>query len=141
MSIKYRLYSELEIDSLCDLMMQLGYEHCEESLSKNVAEIRKRGGEVFVAELDGKVIGCAGAIIDVRLAEGSSGEIVSVVVDSDYRGKGIGAGLIRQSEHWLKSKVTKIRIRSNALRAEAPEFYGSLGYSLQKSQSVFRKDV
>ncbi len=141
MTIIYKTFSETEITSLCELIKQLGYEHSETSLQDNVKAVRNNGGEVFVAELDGKIIGCASAIIDIRLAAGKSGEIVSVVVENAFRGKGIGTALIRECESWLKNTVSIIRIRANTKRTEAPSFYGSLGYTLQKHQSIFMKNL
>ncbi len=122
-------------------MAQLGYEHSEESLAKNISAVRGSGGEVFVAELSGRVCGCVSAIIDVRLAAGTNGEIVSLVVDEASRGRGVGKGLVSTAENWLKDHTNVIRIRANVIREQAHEFYKNLGYSLSKTQVVFSKNV
>ena len=120
-------------------MDQLGYDHSEESLSANISAVREQGGEVFVAEVDGNVRGCVSAIIDVRLAEGIKGEIVSLVVSGEARGQGLGKGLILEAEKWLSGKVRVIRVRANALREQSHLFYESLGYSREKTQAVLIK--
>ena len=47
--------------------------------------------EYLIAELDGKIIGCAGAEINLNAAE-----IQTVSVDPDYHGRGIGTKLFAQ---------------------------------------------
>lgn len=103
--------------------------------------MRAQGGEVLVAELGGVVVGCINAIIDIRLAEGKSGEIVSLVVSEGHRGMGIGKALVKTAESWLSSRCDNIRVRANAIRRDAHEFYRSLGYQEIKSQKVFTKNV
>ncbi|MCA9920429.1 MAG: hypothetical protein KC445_20880, partial [Anaerolineales bacterium] len=63
-----------------ELLQALGYDLAISNMAENVREIRARGGEVFVAERNGRLVGCVAAIIDVRLGGGICGEIVSLVV-------------------------------------------------------------
>ncbi len=137
----YRTFKESEIKSLIKLMAQLGYEHSKESLLNNVNSVRRAGGEVFVAEVSGSVCGCISAIIDVRLAEGVKGEIVSLVVNESARGKGIGKGLVVTAEKWLSHSTSEIRVRANAIREQAHFFYKNMGYSLNKQQVILIKNV
>lgn len=94
---------------------------------------------MFVAEVAGEVLGCVSAIIDARLAEGLKGEIVSLVVSEEARGKGLGKGLIREAENWLSGNVSIIRVRANALRERSHLVYESLGYRKEKSQVILLK--
>jgi len=137
----YRKFKESDIKNTVELMAQLGYEHTEESLAHNIEAVRSAGGEIFVAELSGLVCGCVSAILDIRLAAGVNGEIVSLVVDESSRGKGIGKGLVISAEEWLKKRTPNIYIRANVIREEAHLFYKELGYSLSKTQAVFKKNV
>ncbi|MBN0986691.1 hypothetical protein [Amphritea pacifica] len=78
------------------LMKQLGYDHTMDSLAANVRRVKTCEGEVFVAEVNGKVVGVISAIMDVRLAEGVSGEIVSLVVSDQIKGvKALFAFVVR----------------------------------------------
>lgn len=122
-------------------MNQLGYQHTLNSLTHNMELIRAREGEIFIAEIDSAIVGVIAAIIDVRLAEGEVGEIVSLVVSELFRGKGIGKALIQHAEHWLMARVDHIRVRANQKRHQAHAFYQSLGYSINKSQVVMEKSV
>ena len=97
--------------------------------------------EVFVAKIHDRVVGCVGAIIDVRLATGISGEIVSLVVSEPHRGNGIGRGLVEVAESWLTQRVVKIRVRANSIRSEAHAFYLKMGYQESKTQKIFEKYV
>ncbi|NYS61246.1 hypothetical protein [Vreelandella salicampi] len=83
MNPTYRKYKPEDLQTLVLLMAQLGYDHSEKTLLDNIVALREKGGEVFVAEVAGTVRGCVSAIIDVRLAEGVKGEIVSLVVSED----------------------------------------------------------
>ncbi|MGI1670863.1 MAG: GNAT family N-acetyltransferase [Neptuniibacter sp.] len=120
-------------------MQQLGYSQSEQSLLANIAAVRKAGGEIFIAENSGKVLGCVCAIIDVRLAEGKQGEIVSLVVSEDHRGLGLGKGLVSNAENWLFQRTDIIRVRANHMRTEAHKFYQGMGYEEVKSQKVLTK--
>jgi len=137
----YRKYSENDTKALIQLMGQLGYSHSEKTILKNVSSVRKMGGEVFVAEVSGKVLGCVSAIIDARLAEGENGEIVSLVVSEASRGHGLGKGLTLEAEKWLSERVSSIRVRANSLREEAHLFYESLGFKKAKTQAILVKNV
>lgn len=139
--IYIRTFLEQDQAVLKTLMAELGYERTEKELSGTVRQIRQRGGEVFVAENDGNVIGCICALLDIRLAAGTCGEIVSLVVKEGCRGAGVGKKLVAHAETWLSERVEKIRLRANTRRTEAHGFYSSLGYEEKKTQKIFVKNV
>lgn len=139
MNIIYREFKENDTLALSTLLEELGYEIDGNTLRGRVNEIRDVGGEVIVAELNGEVVGCINAIIDIRLAEGKSGEVVSLVVSNMHRGFGIGKGLVQSAESWLSNRCEKIRVRANIVRSEAHDFYKSIGYHELKSQKIFTK--
>ena len=122
-------------------MHELGYPLNEEELLFNIDIINQRNGIILVAELGGNVVGCLSAVINVSLAEGMFGEIVSLVVLNRYRRLGIGKCLMIKAENWLKPQVEKIRIRANSIRLEAHKFYKSLDYKEVKTQKSFIKFV
>jgi ribosomal protein S18 acetylase RimI-like enzyme len=138
-SVIYRTYRSSDLDALLILISELGYEQGKQTLIRNIDFLRKAGGEVFVVEKDKAVCACVSAIIDIRLAEGVCGEIVSLVVAEKARGLGLGKGLCQHAENWLFKRVDKVRIRANSIRSKALEFYRSLGYEEIKTQSVLVK--
>lgn len=141
MTIVYREFKDADQAGLVSLMSELGYEVDHDALCHRISGIRAQGGEVLVAELGGVVVGCVNAIIDIRLAEGKFGEVVSLVVSQDHRNMGVGKALVKGAEHWLSSRCDIIRVRANAIRGEAHAFYRLLGYEEIKSQKVFAKNM
>lgn len=141
MTMIYRKYSKADSATLASLMLALGYDVDHNTLLNRIDDIRAHGGDVLVAEMDGAVIGCINPIIDIRLAEGKAGEIVSLIVSEEYRGLGVGKALVNNAESWLSSRCNIIRIRANTVRDEAHNFYNALGYQELKSQKVFIKHV
>ena len=64
------------------------------------------GDTVFVAESDGRVIGC----ISIHTCEpfhrcSRAGRITALVVDADYRSQGIGRALVEMAEKFCESKM------------------------------------
>lgn len=136
--MNYRSIQENDFSALSQILFQLGYEVSASSIAERVNLIYQMGGDIFVAENEDEIIGCVQALIDVRLAEGRVGEIVSLVVLEIYRGKGIGKDLVRRAEEFLlSSNCQTIRIRANKKRVKAHQFYQSQGYKEKKEQKVF----
>lgn len=133
------IYSE----QVSGLLNQVGYNVDKDELPDRIQKIRENDkGTVFLAVAEEKVVGCIHTMIVPRLAEGTCGEVVSLVVDESMRGKGIGKLLLDKSINWLKSRgQTKVRIRCNTIREEAHKFYSHLGYTEKKSQKVFEKNI
>ena len=141
MHSQHRSYRERDLISLQKLMSELGYHVESDELKNNVKGIHEKGGEIIVRELNGEVVASVCVLIDARLAEGIYAEIVSLIVSEKVRGKGIGAGLLKEAEKWAAQRVSKIRVRANVVREAAHRFYTDQGYMLTKSQKIFIKNV
>jgi GNAT superfamily N-acetyltransferase len=139
--VSYQKIDITECDKLKPLIHQLGYNLESFDIENNINEIRQRGGEVFVARVNEEVIACINAIIDVRLAAGRNGEIVTLVVLEQYRGKGVGKALLATAEAWLAERVATIRVRTNTVRVRAQQFYLTAGYQELKTQKIFIKNL
>ena len=137
----YRPFQTQDAAEVIGLMTQLGYEFGVDTLISRIADIRKNRGEVIVAEHENKIVGCVNMIIDIRLAEGTTGEIVSLIVTKESRGTGLGKGLVDVAEQWLQARCTHIRVRANTVRHKALKFYQSHGFTLIKSQQVLIKKI
>lgn len=73
---------------------------------------------------------------------GARPEILSVVVDSQVRSQGVGSALVKACEEWARGRgFSRIRVRSNAKRERAHAFYIREGYTQEKQQAVFEKDL
>ncbi len=139
--VEYQAVSLIDSSKLQPLLKQLGYDRSVTLIESNIREIRDRGGEVFIARCGSEIVGCIAAIIDVRLAAGKQGEIVTLVVMDRFRQKGIGAQLLRCAEQWLSPQVSSIRVRANATREKAHQFYIHMGYTESKTQKIFSRKL
>jgi ribosomal protein S18 acetylase RimI-like enzyme len=126
---------------LQNLMLELGYSVDLQQLNININEIYKKGGEIIIAEKNGKTIGSVCVLIDARLAEGVYAEIVSLIVSENVRGQGIGKELVKEAEVWASKSVNKIRVRANEVRSSDKAFYKNQGYKELKTQKIFIKEV
>lgn len=129
--------------SIADLCAQLGYKSSKEDIEQRLKKVMDDNRDVvFVAEADGKVIGWLQVVIKSTIESGSFAEIVGLVVDRDYRGKGMGKNLVKRAEDWAKEMEQRsLRVRTNILREDAPLFYQSLGFVEIKKQRVFDKSL
>jgi GNAT superfamily N-acetyltransferase len=134
-----RQYQQDDLAKLQILMLELGYSVDLTVLGENIGEIYKKGGEIFITEIDGDVVGSVCVLIDARLAEGVYAEIVSLIVSKNIRGQGVGKELVKEAENWAKTRVNKIRVRANEVRTLAHTFYKNQGYEEIKTQKVFIK--
>ncbi len=86
---------------------------------------------LYVAELDGAVIGTCQTIITMSLpGRGSSSMVIEAVqTRSDLRGQGIGAKMITFCIEDAKRRgVRLVQLTSNAARKDAHRFYERLGF-------------
>lgn len=138
-----RVIQRDDLPALAELLGQLGYTISLKTLIERV-ELICAGSEstLLVAANNDHIVGCVQAMIDRRLAEGSYGEVVSLVVDQAERGKGTGRKLVEGAEAWVLNKGYKrMRVRSNAMRDKAHHFFEKLGFSELKSQKIFTKSL
>lgn len=125
------------------LCLDLGYEATEAEIHERFARLSSReDNQVWVAELDGVVVGwvhCHG----VHLLEAPPAiEIGGIVVSAAHQGKGLGKQLLRACEAWAAQLAyPRIRLRSGAHRVEAHAFYRHLGYQQLKTSHSFALEL
>lgn len=95
-------------------------------------QLRRRNAAVFVAELDGKVVGDIMVQVNklprlfVHDKEAYIGEIV---VDGRHRGKGIGTMLLKEGERWAKKKkMYSIALTVHTANQDALSVYRKSGF-------------
>ena len=127
-----------DAEAICDLLDQLGYARSVADIAQHLAALDDKAVILVAAAADGQIVGCLQALVDNRLAEGQRGEIVSLVVAASMRGQGIGAALVAAAAQWLLERgIGRMRVRCNAVRDQAHQFYERLGFQLTKTQKVF----
>jgi GNAT superfamily N-acetyltransferase len=128
-----------EIARLC---LQLGNQIRVEQVEDRLEKInQEKDSVIFLYVMDNLICGWVHVfgkcIIQLEYAE-----IGGLVVDTEYRGKGIGKNLMRKAEEWAMEKgYSEIRLRSGGHRKEAHTFYKSIGYENIKWQEVFSRKL
>jgi GNAT superfamily N-acetyltransferase len=95
---------------------------------------------VFVAEIEGRVVGWIHCAEQELLEAGQRCEILGLIVDPAYRGQGLGRALVGAAERWaLNRGLRQLSVRSNVVRAESHPFYEHLGFVRAKTQHAYRR--
>jgi len=98
--------------------------------------------DVFVAELDGKVVGMCSLHMFISTVQGGyAGVVEDVVVDEDYSGMGIGGMMLDHIEKYAKSEgVSRIQLMVDQGNDNAIAFYKKQGWTETKYVG-FRKYI
>jgi len=89
-------------------------------------EIRKKGGDIFFAELDGKIVGTCSL-----LASEDSLELGKMAVTESARGKGVGEVLAKEAiERAKKMGSHKLMLVTNSRLVPAMRLYEKLGFQV-----------
>lgn len=139
MSYIIRTATVADAASIARLSGQLGYPANEETVVENLHQLRENNtGEVWVCEQNSTV---AGFLYGQQLIDLSSGiyyEVMALVVDENYRSRGIGAEMMKVVIAKCKSeKINQLVLRSRTTRKDAHRFYEKLGFVEIKEQKVF----
>ncbi|MFC5403629.1 GNAT family N-acetyltransferase [Cohnella soli] len=133
---KATLSDSLEIARLSS---QLGYPVDVTQLEKRLQFISTHSDHImYVMESNYVLSGWIHANVRFLIESPPFVEIAGLVVDSAFRGNGIGKRLVLACEQWAaESGFTKIRVRTNQIRSDAVQFYNRIGFTNNKSQYVF----
>jgi GNAT superfamily N-acetyltransferase len=142
--IEVRLAKLGDVTAIAGLAGELGYPSTAEQVRHRLAAIEKDPRHAtFVAALMGnEVIGWIHLSEDHSPGSDPRAEIRNLVVDSRFRSAGAGRLLVERGEQWARERgLAAIGLHSNIIRERAHAFYLRLGYSITKSQIVFRKTL
>lgn len=134
-----RLADPRDAQEVATLMTQLGYEITSSMIEKKFTEFSNAPiDEVFVAEMEGRIVGVISChITSLFHQEGSSGRITSLVIDLRHQGSGVGRSLVREAESFfLSSGCVKSEVTSSEHRPEAHAFYESCGYKQDEHRFI-----
>jgi GNAT superfamily N-acetyltransferase len=123
---------------------QLGYPSTEREVHAFLLSLMNDDDHaVFVADSGAETaIGWVHVFRTKRVFTDAFAEVGGMIVDERFRGEGTGTELLKAAESWAReAKCPVLRIRSNVIRDQAHGFYLGLGYSLEKSQRVFERDL
>ena len=99
--------------------------------------------KVLVAEsAQGTLLGWIHGFLSQLIESDYRVEIGGLVVDPVARRQGVGRELVETLTAWAREhEAIEISVRCRDDRADAHQFYESLGYRCTKTQKVFRKRV
>ena len=140
-AVSIRRVREEDATAVAELNTQLGYPAPADEVRDRLAAIAKtRTQAVFVACLDGKVVGWIDVAITFHLQSEPFALIGGLVVKDGYRGMRIGRRLCEAAEQWAQDQgLRTVRVTSRSTRTDAHRFYLRDGYSEVKTSRVFEK--
>ena len=122
---------------------EMGYPFPLEATLDKLEKLLRRGSDkIYVATIDGAVVGYVHANdYDVIYAPHMK-NIMGIAVAREHKHKGIGKALLQQVELWAADTgATGIRLVSGAARTGAHDFYRRCGYSGDKEQLNLKKKL
>jgi GNAT superfamily N-acetyltransferase len=136
-----RIATATDAPRLAELSGALGYAADPLTMAERLERLLHRTGDmVVVAEIESNVVAWVHAAEQELLESGRRCEILGLVVDSAYRGHGIGRALVSVVEDWaFRRGLRQVSVRSNTARTESHPFYERLGYVRAKTQHAYRK--
>jgi len=139
MEISVRQISQQDAASITILCQQLGYSLTRQEILQNIiAVLGSKDHDAFVAVYDNKVVGWIGLAETIMIESLPFCEINGLVIDENYRFKGIGKLLVEKAKQWAREKGRNtVRLRCNVKRTEAHLFYRHLGFKETKQQTNF----
>ncbi|MDA8137372.1 MAG: GNAT family N-acetyltransferase [Desulfobacteraceae bacterium] len=98
---------------------------------------------VMAAEADGSVVGMGTAQLLISTAEGGPVALVEdIVVESQWRGKGIGRQLLDALEAWAWSHgATRLQLLADRTNFSALDFYDHIGWRPTRMVCLRRKQI
>jgi len=137
--ILIRAAKESDGPEIARLSDQLGYPSTEQQMKNRVDFLVTQSDHVvLVAENGTGLIGWIHLTVRHLIESDPFVEINGIVVDSRFRGRGVGKELIWKGRDWAQNhKIYRIRVRTNVERDESPVFYERLGFKQVKQQLIF----
>jgi len=143
MEIVTRNIAEGDAAAVAGLSAQLGYVISAADTARQITLMNASANDdAYVAVYGDVVVGWVHVFYGLRLESGSFCEVGGLVVDEQYRGRGIGKLLLARAAEWCAARqCNRLVVRSNAKRKEAHAFYAGAGYEEVKEQKVFKLRV
>lgn len=143
MTVSIRAMEPEDADAAMRLSAELGYPADRRTMLRRMQQIADdRNRAVLVACVDGDVSGWIDLSIEYHLQTEPVALIGGLVVSEAARGRGIGRELCKAAEGWARGRgITRMRVRSNAIRERAHAFYLRERYARVKTSAVFEKPL
>lgn len=156
-------YSEGYSEQVKDLLVELqkyissidiegynivGNQYREKYFKEMLKNINEKNGKVFLYKENEKIIGLVAGIINndkittFDFNAPKRGRITELVVDKNYRGKGIGKVLLQKMSNYLKSQGSeKIMIAVFGYNEKAIKFYQNNGFHVRMLDMIENEQI
>ncbi len=137
-------HAEIEdAEPISQLSDQLGYKSNAKIMHNRLSKILKNEDNcIFIAVYNDKIIGWIHGFYTLRVESDPFVEIGGLIVDENYRKKGIGKLLVEYIFSWsISKKYSQVRVRCNTIRVESHKFYENIGFTEKKQQKIFDKQL
>ena len=141
--IGIRAMAHSDISPVRGLLEQLGYSMTAEEVERRYDAVQQSEDHgVFVAEDEGRVLALLHVYARPAFDKPPEAIVQAIVVDLEARGTGIGKALMGVAESWASEHgFSSVALTSNVSRSGAHAFYGAIGYRLEATSHLFRKDL
>jgi len=92
----------------------------------------KAGSKVFVARLQGKIIGFVWAVFYEHIKNKGVGIIEELFVEEGYRRRGIGRALVNAALNYLRGHSFAVFVTTSPDMEDAQNFYKAIGFRESK---------
>ena len=132
-----------DAEEVCRICCEdLGYQCDKYLVSERISQLDTDREAVFVAVLDGEVVGFIHVDKYNTLYFEAMVNILGLAVRGKCRRHGVGKALIEAAEKWaMENEITLVRLNSGSSRSGAHDFYRSMGYGSEKDQIRFLKRI
>jgi len=118
-------------------------EYKEKYFKETMKNVNEKSGKILLYKQDSKIVGLVIGIINNEKTDRydftcpKRGRITELVVKKDYRGNGIGKGLLNKMTDYLKKKgCEKIMIAVFGYNENAIRFYEKNGYHIRMMDMI-----
>jgi GNAT superfamily N-acetyltransferase len=129
---RVRPIADADLPAVARLLGELGYPATPEQLRARLARVAGDDDyAAYVAEVDGEVAGFLGLTRGWAYEhERPYARIITLVVDTAVRRRGVGARMVEFAEEWARERgAFALMLNTNVRREEAHLFYESMGFS------------
>jgi GNAT superfamily N-acetyltransferase len=140
-SIRRMTVGDLAISRM--LLSQLGYQmDAQEFRRRYDAVTRSQDHAVMVAEQNGSIVALLHMYARPALDKPPEAVVQALVVDQTCRGSGVGRAMMAAVERWASDRgFRSIAVASSVSRSDAHAFYEALGYQVEATFYLRRKNL
>ncbi len=142
--LSLRVATEADAEKIAGLVEELGYSSSSRTIEERLKRLLSCSDYLITVAVSetGDLCGWLQAHQSEALESGSRVEILGLIVAKSARRHGVGRLLVESAESWAKTLgVQAVVVRSNVKREESHVFYKALGYTPNKTQTVYRKQM